>query len=45
MLSNELMELAMTEYDGPIVDDTVTEEQWEQNTIGNAEEEEAHIEL
>lgn len=45
MLSNELMELAMAEYDGPIVDDTVTEEQWEQNTIGNAEEEEAHIEL
>lgn len=45
MLSNELMELAMAEYDGPIVDDTVTEEPWEQNTIGNAEEEEAHIEL
>lgn len=45
MLSNELMELAMAEYGGPIVDDTVTEEPWEQNTIGNAEEEEAHIEL
>ncbi|CAH3016527.1 unnamed protein product [Porites evermanni] len=45
MLSNELMELAMAEYDGPIVDDTVTEEQWEQNTIGNAKEEDAHIEL
>ena len=44
MLSNELMELAMPEYDGPIVDDTVTEEQWEQNTIVNADEE-AHIEL
>ena len=44
MLLNELMELAMPEYDGPIVDDTVTEEQWEQNTISNAEEE-AHIEL
>lgn len=44
MLLNELMELAMAEYDGPIIEDTVTEEQWEQNTIGNSEEE-AHIEL
>lgn len=44
MLLNELMELAVPEYDGPIVDDTVTKEQWEQNTIGNAEEE-AHVEL